>query len=338
MKAFRILWRLLCLLVMFALAACGSPIPNDTPQNELPTCQATYSYKLTNHRWQVAKQFTFEGTFVWEKGTDEWFYLKPQDKVAWSEFVESTHSTIDRLNHGLSQVYYRAGFIPAPYAAQLPEFDYISKSADTQCPTYAFEHEWRFTHELESDGYTTTSRVQNKITYINIRTKGGSELSYSIPTSYLDNIFTFTLDKGEAFQLEAQFTTPEVASLDDTEYARTMLDQLFAAEQSGREALSFTLNVSDYEGRQELRPAIIRAMIVGAAQEGKPVTASLHAFLSNGTRAVATTSIESDSLRTHQWWLFSQKQTSDEHFQYQSSYQSWYEDVVRGSVYIFRQQ
>ena len=195
--------------------------------------------------------------------------------------------------------------------------------------------EFIFGYNIHHAGYSVNTRVGGETTYVTASSPGGSSVSYSFPTSLLDAAFDHAFHGGPPLNLSGEFVAVELNSPDSQDLANKVLETLVNAG-GGREAIAFVLDISDFEGRNELRAVLAKAMLIAAGQEHTPVIASVHAMMSNGTRAVASASASGGEISTHGWWILGSGvlDQSGGGFEYQASYSAWFEDVVRGSVYI----
>jgi hypothetical protein len=189
--------------------------------------------------------------------------------------------------------------------------------------------------ETRKEYYCTDTTVAKEVTYITVSTPGGSRVDYSFPTTWLDQIMrsSFVGDQ-KPLDFKPEFVTPDIL-LDKQAYSETIIRTL-VGKGDDREIASFTLVVSDFQGRSELRPVIAKAMEVAAVQAGHPVAMTLKGLMSNGQYTVANITAHQNAIKVNGWMAltFGSISSRGGSLNWEENYSSWFEDVTRGSIYI----
>lgn len=188
--------------------------------------------------------------------------------------------------------------------------------------------------EARNDFYCTDITVAGGTTYVTVSTPGGSRVDYSHPTEWLNQIMWSSFGDEKPLEFKPQFATPDI-TLDSQAYA-SLLGRTLVGDGDGREIASFTLLLSDFQGRNELRPVIARAMEVAAVQAGHPVVMMLEGMMSNGQYTVANISAHQDGIKVNGWMAltFGSATGSGGEMNLEANYTSYFEDLIRGSIYI----
>jgi hypothetical protein len=146
---------------------------------------------------------------------------------------------------------------------------------------------------------------------------------------------TFNNEYDDIDLKKAQFAI-QPPTVNQEEYVQALLADATNAENVGVEAVAITLNVADFEGRQELKPVISRAIVLGALEQQKPVRAIIRAALSNGQRGVSGVTVQDGRMKMNGLWIFGSGMLQGEGggFSVSSSSETWLEDTIRASVYL----
>lgn len=269
------------------------------------------------------------------------WYRVPQNPSEWEKFYTPINEGIQTMNRELRKLYVGDGFIHSPEQYELMLFSSLNGASDLSTDMCGSQekHQAVWLQLSYCDGceneYTTQSHLGTDTTYVKVTTPTGSEVSYSYPTAWLNVIVRHAFLGEPALELGGTFTKPDV-KLGAEGYSETMLRALVSADQAGREVSSFTMNSNDFEGRNELKLVIARAMELAAAQESKPVVMSLKATTISGQHTVAQVSAHQDAMQIHGWaaLTFGELHGSGGELDFQANYESRFETLTQGSIYL----
>lgn len=308
------------------------------------TCRYEYTESLRDYNSNILETAKTSFTVKWTEGTERLyggsdFFWIPQILETDQTEAEAFNKKVAALNEGLQALYVNQGFVLAPAYRPFGAPFFGAGSVD---PCYGIDgttHWDDFPTSIgTAAGYTTSTRINGTTTSVTVTSPKGSSVDYYFPTAWLDTIYQHALGKGPALKLDATFSIPQVTDPNANELTTTILQNMANAEQNSREGAMFTLNISDFEGRRELKPVLAKAMYIAAAQEQGPVMATIHSMLSNDQRMVGSVSGNgSSSITSHGWWFLGTgalNSSGGGGYSFQASYSSWFEDVVRGSIYI----
>lgn len=334
----RILFSLL-IAAPILLAACGG---QGTPPVNL-TCDYTYELTVTGDGYQVVpyRDYSVTTTATWQGPDEDGYYnLVPNDMEAINAVVAEVNADTEIINRGLAQLYVNYGFLEAPTYNTIGEPGGFPISSDPSCDPRLLDDGWQWNldspleNAQDDHGYVTETRIGATDTFVKVTTPEGSKLSYSYPTEYLAIIFASAFDGGPELVLTPEIVVPELNPADASDYTSRILKDMVTSNQNGREALAFTLNIEDFEGRQQIKAVMAQALLVAAAQEDRPVMATLHAMLTSGQKAVGSASASGGFSLNGMFILGTGGVDGGGYFQSESTYSSWFEDLLKGSIYI----
>jgi hypothetical protein len=334
----------LFVMVAFALLLSACATPPHAVVTKL-TCPVTYWVRVDGYD-VVAKDFKLNTTATWIGPDPDGQYVQNfDDEAALNAFDLEINNSLDRLNAGMKALYPNSGFLRAPQYESLAVSISTNHSSsnpscsDYQSPFFAQPNQ-EYTALPQSNwdlgDYSTSTRIGGDTTYISVTSPMGSNVNYSFPTAYLDTVYAYAFDGGPALDLKSEIVVPSINPAGTDDYTQSVLQSLIQSDSNGREAVSFNLNVDDFEGRQELKPVIAKALELAASQENGPVMATMHAMTSHGQKTIASASAKGDSFHISGWQAltFGSIEGSGGGFDYQSSSSSWFEDLIKGSIYL----
>ncbi len=335
------------LILVFAmsllLTACGgqSTIGAVNPEG------CTYEYSGTFYGVNVDAlelKVTSHANWVQDEDQPEYWNLVPDNDAQWVNFVSQYNNTVDKLNAGLSLLFVDDEFLQgASYYRMDLEPPVLDTSSRRECPNpdnygYGWNH-WTVGlpfEEMEDNGYVTTTRIGDTTTFVEVKSAKNSVVNYSFPTTYLETIYSYAFGRAEeVLTLEPEYVEiPRPDMPDGLTYSQAMLEQMVNADAEGREAVSFTLNIEDFEGRAQLKPVIAKGIELAASQEGYPVLATIHAMMSSGQRQIAYASMHGSFSIRGAFFLGIGGVSGGGYIDGQAGSNAWFEDVIKASVYI----
>jgi hypothetical protein len=272
----------------------------------------------------------------------------PDHIEEWNAFYDQVNAGISKANAQLAHLYAESSSLNGvSFGKQGPvEGQYLDGKSDIDwqpCPTsddpnqttwdsnvgFRFNFDWDGCDaEARTKYFCTDTSILGDTTYVAVTTPGGSRIDYSYPTAWLNQILWSSFGTQEALVFNPEFVSPDVV-LDQQTYGENLLRTL-VGDGSGREISSFTLVVSDFQGRNMLRPVIAKAMEIAAVQTGHPVVMTLKGLMSNGQYTVANISAHLNWFNIN-GWLVSE---GGGDMKLKENYSSYFEDLTRGSIYV----
>lgn len=281
------------------------------------------------------------------------YYRYPDNMEEWNAFYGQIDAGISKANAQFAHLYTDSGLVSGislnKYSREIGQN--LGGTSDVNwypCPksdsTDQNDWDWydgirlSLGHDCEEEWgtkyYCTDTTIAGDTTYVSISTPGGSRVDYSYPTSWLNQIMWSSFGDKEALDFNPEFVTPDVV-LNQQAYGESLLRTL-VGDGDDREVASFTLVTSDFQGRNELRPVIARAMEIAAVQSGHPVVMTLKGMMSNGQYTVANISAHQNGIKVNGWMAltFGSVSGSGGEMNLEANYSSYFEDITRGSIYI----
>jgi len=342
------------LILAVLLSACGGSPGEDITQ--IRECTQTIVYAVADSDNNLVKQYVspkLSSRWFWDNTTKKWKWEKV-NTAEWDAFFDPINQDIQKAEMLLGKIYVSNELIRGPYLYEA-SFDYWSgydKFYETSCPEddnpnvnlnlnyWDEEAKWtvlrlRYPNQ-DCDAtkrYCTNITTTSTTTYVKVTTPGGSQVSYSYPTEWVDLVIWSAFTGEAEFKFNPEFTNPET-TLDKEAYAMALLESL--TTDSYQEVAQVNLNFADFEGRQEIKGVILRALEVAAVKEGKPVFMTIKGMMSSGQTSVAHISAVRDDIRVSGWMFLGMGGLSGSGGggQLEMDYTSTFEDVVRGSIYI----
>ncbi len=333
--------------VSLLITACGAGM-GEAPVNP-DGC--SYDYSVTFYGANVDPlelKITSHASWVQDEDDPEYYHLVVDNDEVWQGLVARHNDVVAKLNAGLSLLFVDSEFLQgAKYSEMDGEPVSLTSSSYRECPNpeqygfwdNGFYHGLPF-EEMDNNGYLTSTRIGDTTTFVEVRSAKNSVVNYSFPTAYLETIYNYAFGRGETnLSLDAQYVEiPRPDMPDGLTYSQAMLDQMVNADADGREAVSFTLNIEDFEGRAQLKPVIAKGIELAAAQEGSPVLATIHAMMSSGQRQIAYASMHGSFSIKGAFFLGIGGVNGGGYIDGQAGSNAWFEDVVKASVYITPQE
>lgn len=326
---------LVVVILISLLTACGASF-EEAPVNP-EGC--SYDYSVTFDGANVDPfelKITSHASWVQSEEQPELYELVGDNNEEWNNLVSRHNEVVAKLNAGLSLLFVEDEFLEgAKYSAMDEIPPVLDRSFDRECPNpeyYGYsDNHWSHGlpfEEMSDSGYITTTRIGETTTFVEVTSAKNSVVNYSFPTTYLQSIYDYAFGRSDnALELNPQYVEiPDPDMPDGLTYSQAMISQMMNADSAGREALSFTLNVEDFEGRAQLKPVIAKGIELAAAQAGNPVLATVHAMMSNGQREVAYAEMDG----AFGFFLFA----GSGFINGEAQSKAWFEDVVKASIYI----
>jgi len=325
--------QIVILVLLVLLTACASP-QTDSQTVGPNSCNFTYWVAVERPNGETV-DLKFDSTATWHGPDEDGDYtLVPDDTPAWGAANEQLHVIANRLNEGLSKLYAESEFLEVPVydGDYLPEAlitSYERGDCDWLDGDYHNNRYPNMTlgfhfYEMENSGYITTTRIGDTTAFVKVVSPMGSIVSYSFPVSYLDTIYTWALGYGEKpLEIKSHLIDlPLPSAPDGAAYSQAILEQALGQDSASNEAASFTLNTEDFEGRNELKAVIAKALEIASSQLDGPSVATLHALMSNGQKEKTYATLRGG-------FVFFGGYVSGE-----STSEVWFEDVIKASIYI----
>jgi len=347
----------LVLLIGLALivSACGTVAISPEEHARQVTCSQVIVIPVFDLDGNLITKFVSgELKSHYEYDANEGMYYRYPDNIEeWNAYYSQVDASIEKANSQLANIYAQSGLIQGVSFAKLglEEGQSFGGTIDVDwypCPDSddpnQTDYDWydgirlslgrNCDAEAKSKYYCTDITVAEGTTYVTVSTPGGSRVDYSHPTGWLNQIMWSSFGDEKSLEFKPRFATPDVL-LDSQAYGESLLRTL-VGDGDGLEIASFTLVVSDFQGRNELRPVIARAMEVAAVQTGHPVVMTLKGMMSNGQYTVANISAHQDGIKVNGWMAltFGSVTGSGGEMNLEANYTSYFEDLTRGSIYI----
>lgn len=277
------------------------------------------------------------------------YYRYPDNIETWNAFYSQIDAGITKANAQLAYLYAESGLINGVYFNKRALVEGLSLDGTSDlgwnnCPDshdpIQNDLDWydgirpRLGNYCNYEDYCTNTTFAGDTTYVTVSTPGGSRVDYSYPTSWLNQIMWSSFGNQDALDFNPEFVTPDVV-LNEQAYGEILLRTL-VGDGNDREVASFTLVISDFQGRNELRPVIAKAMEVAAVQTGHPVMMTLKGMMSSGQYAVANISAHQDGIKINGWMALTlgSVKGSGGDMTLEANYSSYFEDLTRGSIYV----
>lgn len=344
------------------LAACGGGATAPSALELYGSCTQTIVVAIPDMDNELVRTYVsppLESKYRYDSEDEEW-ELFPVNVEVWEQFYDQIDSDIVKANEMLANLYADDGLVhgvryglmnfdpkwPVERVRELdndacPEND--DPNVDLNVYDY-WDQKWQvhdlyFGQECDAEArteyYCTDTTFGKKTNYVKITTPGGSQVSYSYPTKWLNEIIwtAFSQEQEVNFSFNPEFINPDI-NLDKEAYGESMLQTL--TDNSFREVTQLNLVMSDFEGRNELRSVIATAMKIAAVEEGRPVMLTLKGMMSSGQSAVASISAHQDEIRIGGFMILGTGFVSGSGGggDLQADYSSKFEDIVRGSIYV----
>ncbi len=147
-----------------------------------------------------------------------------------------------------------------------PIIEAESNYADATCSPAQYFAGFNYFGEYKESkaGYRTYPVVIGEVFYVTVSRPGKSWVQYSFPTEYFNQVVRSNfLDEG-GLKLEFQTHTAEATTLlDDQAFEASMLASVAGQLE---EVVAFRFATDDFQGRKELRPAIVRALALAMVE------------------------------------------------------------------------
>ncbi len=350
--------RLIPVIITIAIliAACGGSDGEQENITQVRECTQTIVYAVSDSANNLVQKYVspeLHSRWAWNYEEQNWQWEKVNVED-WDAFFDPINADIAEAEAMLGKIYVDNELIDGPYFYNA-DYGYYSgydSFAETTCPdsdspnvdlsknnyddikwTELYVQYPRQNCEEVVDDYCTNITKTSTVTYVKVTTPGGSQVSYSYPTPWIDQIVWAAFANGPAFEFNPEFTDPKT-TLDEEAYATALLDSL--TTDAYREVAQVNLNFADFEGRQEIKGVIMRALEVAAVEEGKPAFMTIKGMMSSGQTSVAHISATRNDIRISGWMFLGMGGLSGSGGggQLEMDYSSTFEDVVRGSIYI----
>lgn len=307
------------------------------------TCSETVIVDVLDAYGHAVKTYTspmFVSEVVRNEKEGVW-YRVPRDPSEWEKFYSPINEGIQTMNRELRKLYIGDGFIHSPEQYELRVFSSLNSASDPSSdmcgPQEKHQAVWlqlSWCDGCENE-YATQTHLGTDTAYVKVTTPTGSQVSYSYPTAWLNVIVRYAFLGEPALELGGTFANPDV-KLGAEGYDEAMLRALVSADQAGREVSSFSMNSNDFEGRNELKLVIARAMELAAAQESEPVVMSMKATTVSGQHTVAQVSAHQDAIKIYGWaaLTFGEIAGGGGELDFQANYESRFETLTQGSIYL----
>lgn len=220
------------------------------------------------------------------------------------------------------------GWVEHPTCPEPHHYEEIQPRLSKYCSAENVEH--------LTQKYCLSPKVVGQTVYVTITSPGGSSVKYYYPKEWLNNIMWANFGDKSPIEFSPQFLTPD-GEIDEAMYYEYMAEAFVG---NGKEVISFTLALNDFEGRSALRPIIAQAMLIAAAQEDEPVFLVMKGMNRDEEISVANvTATQNDFNIVGSWMTLltlgaGSIAGNGGGGELQASYTSSYENLTYGSIFI----
>lgn len=278
------------------------------------------------------------------RSSNSWV-ISEADKPKIQSWIDNNRAKVASFNDAM-----KALFGPLPEYITIPQLadDYpwnpIAPEWQTYDGTCSGRQRADLSYSMQENttskyGYTTSIRLDQTDAFVTVLSPKGSQVAFKMPASLINDTLAAALEGNagkakEAVTLNYVLRTPKV-DVSRSDFEQALIQNLIDSRDNGTEAVSFSLNAGDFEGRTILKSVIARGLQITANGKG-PVTAVINGYLGNGATVISSLRFDSGGIGVTGFWILGTgiMAGGGGGTHYQQSSQTTFDDVVRGSIYI----